>query len=314
MVKLYQKAYLLFYLLNVTTIHIYLQVAVWEDKIAKKSTAVNAQKPSKISSSSAITNLSTQSLPKLVDPPIIAACHVETAAHSPLPQTMALGSAILKRCSVTVKRLTQAELEKYGCKDVLIKTTSSPVSAMPSPVKFASPPKCSRFTVEISPSLYAARLSASASELVTEDPLTTPDKSTKWLPLSSSLSRQCLPSIRTSNRLNPKDGELSLCQKEKETRSLKNVGKLHLLNDSPPSSPHVLTTESCGTSNDESNCYLKSKEPNSALKSSSSRKTQSLLSKPNIALHSFARLMKDDLSSDDYHSPANTDGYYTPDG
>ena len=44
------------------------------------------------------------------------------------------------------------------------------------------------------------------------------------------------------------------------------------------------------------------------------RKKPSLPSKPTLAIKNFARLQKDNLSSDDYYTPTNTDGYYTPDG
>ncbi|KAK4023403.1 hypothetical protein OUZ56_008815 [Daphnia magna] len=101
------------------------------------------------------------------------------------------------RCAVVLKKLTETELEKYGCKVVATQkisefsTRADPsVHIPPATLAPVSPPKASHFTVEISQDLFAARLSAAGSSVLA---VAQTSQESGWLPLSSSFSREALP-------------------------------------------------------------------------------------------------------------------------
>lgn len=188
------------------------------------------------------------------------------------------------RCSVHITRLTEAELKKYGYDKSLFPVGSSPPADNFSPK--TTPPRCPRFTVEISSSHLAERLSAIGSTPGSVDSVSSGASvdSPKWLQLSTSLSRQCLSSFRVSEQSSNND--------MKREKSL-----------ATSSSPYL-------------NRVAEDSELTEA--SSSTMSCETTLKSPIVTTRFSklkSKLRKDDRSSDgDYQTPNNTDGYQTPDG
>lgn len=163
------------------------------------ATANGAEKPTSPEALTSVTTSPTRSPTK--SPAKTAAATSQTpsirdvSSHSlTLPKKLRPAPSI--RCKVLLKKLTKTELEKYGCKAISTQeipsslTRADPPTTIPSvTLPPNSPPNASRFTVEISPDLFAARLSAAGSSVSV---VAQASKESGWLPLASSLSRESL--------------------------------------------------------------------------------------------------------------------------
>ncbi|XP_059352204.1 uncharacterized protein LOC130688185 isoform X2 [Daphnia carinata] len=193
------------------------------------------------------------------------------------------------RCSVVLKKLRQTELEKYGCKAVSQQkmfnySTSAGPSVHPPPTTPppVSPLKASRFTVEISSDLLAARLSAAGSSVLA---VAQANQESGWLPLSS-LSGE---PIQHSEPLKSSH-DTSAC-----TTSHELLDKFQLCSSVTIVSSNV---ESCSVDDEE---HVEAEVPDQVsfsalLKVSNPTQTR-------VSTHSYLELTKDGLSSDGYRTP-----------
>ncbi|XP_046437261.1 uncharacterized protein LOC124188577 isoform X1 [Daphnia pulex] len=257
----------------------------------------------KMKSKEAVSNLATsptkpdvltEAVPALVTTSPVP----EASSNCPLPKP--LRSAPSVQCSVVVKRLTQQELEKYGCKISFTHKNSSSTHVQPSPtlpplvippgtLPPESPATTSRFTVEISPCLLAARLNAAGSSVPS---IGSANRETVLLPLPSPLSRKSIRKSDHPRSTKSKDDVDEVSSPEATTRMSSE--------DSPLSATSSTTTEE--------NCNIYDEINNEAdlateVDSSVPTNPRNLPFQTKIPNENLARLIKDDQSSDGYHTP-----------
>lgn len=215
-------------------------------------------------------------------------CGTEDLSNNICPLPKPLRSAPSIRCSVVVKKLTQDDLDKFGCKGSLTQKNSSSIHAepiLPVSIPPKTPSTTSRFTVEISPCLLAARLSAAGSFMppissaIPEtvcSPVSPSQESTRNGKQLSTILKDVIDEVsspETSTRISPEDSPLS-------TRSSTTIENCDVY-DEINSEVNLVTEMDSSMPINAPNLPFQTKIPN----------------------QSFARLMKDDQSSDGYHTP-----------
>lgn len=258
----------------------------------KEDSGIGTEKVKPKETASNLATSPTEPVTEAVPAEIFTAPVPEASSRCPLPRPLHMAPSL--RCSVVVKRLTQEELEKYGCKIISTQKNSSITHAQPSPTLSPlvippvtlppeTPATTSRFTVEISPCLLAARLNAAGSSI---PPIASAIRETVLIP--SPLSRK---SVRKNDHPSSKDDVDQVSSLGATTRISSE--------DSPFSARSSTTEENCDNYDEINNeadltTEVDSSVPANAFNLPFQTKT------PN---YSFARLMKDDQSSDGYHTP-----------
>ena len=205
-----------------------------------------------------------------------------------VPETFRKNGLSEIRCSVVVKKLTQDDLDKFGCKGSLTQKNSSSIHAepiLPVSIPPKTPSTTSRFTVEISPCLLAARLSAAGSFM---------------LPISSAIPETVCSPVSPSQESTRNGKQLSKILKDviDEVSSSETSTRISF-EDSPLSTRSSTTIENCDVY-DEINSEINLV---TEMDSSMPINAPNLPFQTKIPNQSFARLMKDEQSSDGYHTP-----------